>query len=213
MRHLHTAALTVTTLSLAACAPTQMIGGANPMNAGLNPAQRLTVAQPAPTATAMGLSLTSPTFANGGAYPAAQVASGFGCSGPNTSPALNWSGVPAGTQSLVLTKYDPDAPTGSGFWHWAVFNIPASATGLAQGAGNPGGTLPAGATQLNNDGGQPGFIGACPPVGDPAHRYVFTLYALSSTLDLPAGTSPAVLGFMLNGKVLAKTSLTAYYGR
>ncbi|AWT37183.1 YbhB/YbcL family Raf kinase inhibitor-like protein [Deinococcus actinosclerus] len=190
-----------------------MIGGANPMNAGLNPAQRLTVAQPAPTATAMGLSLTSPTFANGGAYPAAQVASGFGCSGPNTSPALNWSGVPAGTQSLVLTKYDPDAPTGSGFWHWAVFNIPASATGLAQGAGNPGGTLPAGATQLNNDGGQPGFIGACPPVGDPAHRYVFTLYALSSTLDLPAGTSPAVLGFMLNGKVLAKTSLTAYYGR
>jgi len=213
MRHLHTAALTVTTLALAACAPTQMVGGANPMNAGLNPAQRLTVAQPAPTATAMGLSLTSPTFANGGAYPAAQVASGFGCSGPNISPALNWSGVPAGTQSLVLTKYDPDAPTGSGFWHWAVFNIPASATGLAQGAGNPGGTLPAGATQLNNEGGQPGFIGACPPVGDPAHRYVFTLYALSSTLDLPAGTTPAVLGFMLNGKVLAKTSLTAYYGR
>ncbi|MFC3835266.1 MULTISPECIES: YbhB/YbcL family Raf kinase inhibitor-like protein [Deinococcus] len=201
--------------SLAACAPSAstMIGGANPGNAGLNPAQRLTVAQPAPAATARGLTLTSPTFANGGAYPAAQVASGFGCSGPNISPALNWTGVPAGTQSLVLTTYDPDAPTGSGFWHWSVYNIPATATGLAQGAGNPGGTLPAGARQLNNEGGQPGFVGACPPVGDRAHRYVFTLYALSGTLELPAGTTPAVLGFMLNGQVLAKTSITAYYGR
>ncbi|GAA5435344.1 YbhB/YbcL family Raf kinase inhibitor-like protein [Deinococcus aquaticus] len=213
LQPIKTAAVIAAALSLASCAPTAMIGGANPGNAGLNPAQRLTVAQPAPTATSMGLSLTSPTFAGGGAYPAAQVANGFGCSGPNVSPPLNWSGVPTGTQSLVLTKYDPDAPTGSGFWHWSVFNIPATATGLAEGAGNPGGTLPAGAQQLNNEGGQPGFVGACPPVGDKAHRYVFTLYALSGKLDLPAGTTPAVLGFMMNGQVLAKTSLTAYYGR
>lgn len=212
MRHLHTAALTVTTLALAACAPTQMVGGANPMNAGLNPAQRLTVAQPAPTATAMGLSLTSPTFAGGGAYPAAQVASGFGCSGPNISPALNWSGVPAGTQSLVLTKYDPDAPTGSGFWHWAVFNIPPAPPASRRAPGTR--RHPARRGHAAEQRGRAARLHRrVPPVGDPAHRYVFTLYALSSTLDLPAGTTPAVLGFMLNGKVLAKTSLTAYYGR
>ena len=214
MTTLKIAALTTLGLSLAACAPNMtMIGGANAGNGGLNPAQRLSVAQPSPSSTAMGLTLTSPTFANGTAYPAEQVANGFGCTGPNVSPALNWSGVPAGTVSLVLTKYDPDAPTGSGFWHWAVYNIPATATGLVRGAGNPGGALPAGSRQLNNEGGQPGFVGACPPVGDGAHRYVFTLYALNSALELPAGTTPAVLGFNLNGKVLAKTSLTAYFGR
>lgn len=207
------AALTVLGVSLASCAPAMTGLSTLAPNAGLNPAQRLSVAQPSPTSTAGTLTLTSPGFVNGGTYPAAQVASGFGCAGPNISPALNWSGVPAGTRSLVLTKYDPDAPTGSGFWHWAVFNIPATATGLAQGAGNPGGTLPEGAAQLNNEGGQPGFVGACPPVGDAPHRYVYTLYALNSTLDLPTTVSPAILGFNLNGKVIAKTSLTATYGR
>ncbi|GHF33205.1 hypothetical protein HNQ07_000297 [Deinococcus metalli] len=200
-------------VGLAACAPTTMIGGANAGNGGLPPAQRLTVAQPAPAATPMSLRLTSPTVANGTALPTAQVGSGNGCTGGNISPALSWGGAPAGTVSYVLTMYDPDAPTGSGFWHWAVYNIPASATGLAEGAGSAGGTLPAGAAQLNNDGGGPGYTGACPPVGDRAHRYVITLYALNKTLPLPAGVSPAVLGFNLNGATLAKTSLTAFYGR
>ena len=100
-----------------------------------------------------------------------------------------------------------------GFTHWIVYNIPASAKGFAKGAGSKGGALPAGTQQATTSFGAPGYGGPCPPAGDKPHRYVFTLYALSSTLDLPAGTSPAVLGFMLNGKVLAKTSLTAYYGR
>lgn len=211
-RPLNAAALLTLGVSLASCAPA-INGLGGPLNGGLNPAQRLSVAQPSPASTAGTLTLTSPSFTNGGRYPDAQVANGFGCTGRNLSPALSWAGVPAGTQSLVLTKYDPDAPTGSGFWHWIVYNIPATATGLAQGAGNPGGTLPTGAQQLNNDAGQPGFVGACPPAGDRPHRYVYTLYALNRTLDLPANASPAFLGFNLNGAVLAKTSLTATYGR
>ncbi|UQN05820.1 YbhB/YbcL family Raf kinase inhibitor-like protein [Deinococcus sp. QL22] len=212
------AALAAISLTLASCAPSMMgtpatTPAAPDINAGLNSLQRLTVAQPSPTAVAGGLTLTSPTFTNGGVYPGEHVANGFGCTGPNTSPALNWTGVPAGTQSLVLTKYDPDAPTGSGFWHWSVYNIPATATGLAAGSGNTGGTLPAGALQLNHDGGAPGFVGACPPVGDKPHRYVFTLYALSKTLDVPATASPAFLGFNLNGITLAKASITAFYSR
>lgn len=202
--------------ALAACAPATTgatIGGASAYNAGLNPAQRLTVAQPSPNSRAGALTLTSPDFANGTVLKNAQVAAGFGCTGGNVSPALNWSGVPAGTQSLVLTAYDPDAPTGSGFWHWAVYNIPATATGLPAGAGSAGGTLPAGAAQLRNDGGQPGYVGACPPAGDRAHRYVFTLYALSAPLQLDAAASPAFLGFNLNGVTLAKTSITALYSR
>lgn len=199
---------------LAACAPaTTMIGGANAGNGGLNPAQRLSVAQPSPGVGALGLTLSSPNFANGTVLGNQHVANVFGCSGGNVSPALSWTGVPAGTQALALTMYDPDAPTGSGFWHWAVFNIPPTAGGLAQGAAGAGGALPPGAIQLPTDAGTPGYLGPCPPGGDRAHRYVFTLYALSRPLDLPANTPPAILGFSLNGITLAKTSITAFYGR
>ncbi|WP_309573263.1 YbhB/YbcL family Raf kinase inhibitor-like protein [Deinococcus sp.] len=201
--------------ALSACAPTTtaMIGGANAGNGGLMPSQRLSVAQPSASATAMSLRMTSPTISNGTALPMANVGSGNGCTGMNVSPALSWGGAPDGTMSYVLTMYDPDAPTGSGFWHWSVYNIPASVTTLAEGAGSAGGTLPAGAMQLNNDGGGLGYTGACPPVGDRAHRYVITLYALSKTITLPGGATPAYLGFNLNGATLAKTSLTAFYGR
>ena len=113
----------------------------------------------------------------------------------------------------MLTAYDPDAPTGSGFWHWAVYNLPASATGLPAGAGATDAKLPDGAAVLKNDGGIRGFIGACPPPGDALHRYIYTLYALDSSLDLPADATPAVLGFSLNGKVLASGQLTALYGQ
>lgn len=173
----------------------------------------LNVAQPAKAISSGKMTLTSPDFKPFGKLGNNQVNHGFGCAGKNQSPALSWKNVPAQTKSLVLTVYDPDAPTGSGFWHWNVMNIPITVTGLAAGAGSEGGTLPEGAIQLNNDAGTVGFTGACPPAGDKPHRYIFTLYALSEKLDLPATVSPAIVGFTLNGKVLAKTQLIATYRR
>ncbi|GGJ62680.1 YbhB/YbcL family Raf kinase inhibitor-like protein [Deinococcus aquiradiocola] len=203
-------------LKIAAVAGSLLLGSCAPaLQAATTAAApgRLSVAQPAPDVTAGTLKLSSPQFADGAVLPMEQVGSGNGCTGMNVSPALNWSGAPAGTVSYVLTTYDPDAPTGSGFWHWVTFNIPATAAGLAKGAGSAGGTLPAGAVMLNNDGGTSGYTGACPPVGSAPHRYVFTLYALNRTLDLPAGVSPAYVGFNLNGSTLAKASITATYNR
>ena len=157
------------------------------------------------------------------------IANGFGCTGGNVSPALVWQHAPAGTQSFSITMYDPDAPTGSGFWHWAVYNIPASATGLAQGAGNAPEKLPAPAFGGNNDfqdtgvtGVNGNYGGPCPPVGDKAHRYVFTVYALAVDNVQAAGGVPktgtaALYGFVLNkglgAKLLGKASFTANYGR
>ncbi|RKW19915.1 MAG: YbhB/YbcL family Raf kinase inhibitor-like protein [Cardiobacterium sp.] len=174
-------------------------------------ADTLEVKQPAKPAQT--LQLSSPDIQDGATLTLAQVADSFGCSGKNLSPALQWTGVPKEAKSLVLTVYDPDAPTGSGFWHWAVYNLPASATGLPAGAGATDAKLPDGAAVLKNDGGIRGFIGACPPPGDTPHRYIYTLYALDSRLDLPADATPAVLGFSLNGKVLASGQLTALYGQ
>lgn len=158
--------------------------------------------------------LTSPGLPEGATLPPAQVYNGFGCQGDNQSPALRWQELPAGTRSLALTVYDPDAPTGSGWWHWVVFNLPADSTGLPAGISAEGQGLPAGAVQSLTDYGQPGFGGACPPVGDAPHRYRFTLHALKvDKLDLPATSMPALVGFMLHGNELAQTSLTLYYGR
>lgn len=173
----------------------------------------LMVAQPAKGVSSAKMTLTSPDFKPFGKLAEAQVSNGFGCNGQNKSPALTWKHVPADAKSLVLTVYDPDAPTGSGFWHWNVMNIPTTVTSLPAGAGSEGGQLPEGAIQLNHEGGQPGYTGACPPVGDKPHRYIFTLYALKESLELPATVSPAVLGFSLNGKVLAKAQVTATYSR
>ncbi len=104
-----------------------------------------------------------------------QVFNGFGCSGANVSPQLSWQNAPQGTKSFVLTVYDPDAPTGSGWWHWVVYDIPASTKELPQGAGSGKAPLPDGAKQGRTDFGAPGFGGACPPPGDKPHRYVFTV--------------------------------------
>jgi Raf kinase inhibitor-like YbhB/YbcL family protein len=159
--------------------------------------------------------LASPEIANGTQLPAKQVFNGFGCTGENRSPALTWSGAPADTKSFALTVYDPDAPTGSGWWHWVVYNIPAGVGAMPAGAGDVDGKLlPTGAQQGRTDFGTAGYGGACPPAGDPAHRYVFTVHALKvEKLDLPADASAALVGFMLHGTELARTSLTAYYAR
>ena len=150
-----------------------------------------------------------------GQLTASQVFSGFGCSGENISPALKWMNAPAGTKSFAVTVYDPDAPTGSGWWHWVIFNIPATITELKSDAGRIEKNLaPKGSVQSVTDFGKPGFGGACPPPGDNAHRYIFTVYALNvSKLDLDEKTPPAMVGFMLNGNTIAKASLISYYGR
>lgn len=159
--------------------------------------------------------LMSPTIKPGSTLTEAQVFNGFGCSGKNISPALKWSGAPKDTKSFALTVYDPDAPTGSGWWHWVVYNIPAGATELAEGAGTADGkAMPAGSAQGNTDFGAPGFGGACPPPGDKPHRYIFTVYALKTDkLDIPAGGTAALVGYMINANKLGSASFTAKFGR
>jgi Raf kinase inhibitor-like YbhB/YbcL family protein len=159
--------------------------------------------------------LSSPELTPGGRFEARHVFNGFGCSGGNTSPALQWHGIPAGTQSLALTVYDPDAPTGSGWWHWVMFDIPVATSGLVAGAGNPGsGKAPKGSVQTGTDFGKPGFGGPCPPAGDKPHRYVFTLYALKvDKLGVDPSSTAAMVGFNLNSNKLDRASFTVYYGR
>ncbi|MDQ6611372.1 MAG: YbhB/YbcL family Raf kinase inhibitor-like protein [Gemmatimonadota bacterium] len=159
--------------------------------------------------------LTSTDVKTGATIPNHQVFNGMGCTGDNVSPQLAWKGAPAGTKSFAVTVYDPDAPTGSGWWHWMVYNLPASTTSLPAGAGGRTTKLmPAGGVQGPTDFGVAAWGGPCPPVGDKAHHYVFTVYALKTDhLDIPAGASSAMLGFNLHGNMLAKASFTALYGR
>lgn len=166
-------------------------------------------------ANAGGFTLASPTIKPNGKLGQEQVFNGFGCSGKNISPALKWSNAPAGTKSFAVTVYDPDAPTGSGWWHWVAYNIPANVTELPAGAGDvKGGAMPAGAVQGRTDYGVPGFGGACPPQGDKPHRYIFTVHALKiEKIDAPADATAALVGFMINANRLAKASFTATYGR
>jgi len=140
-----------------------------------------------------------------------QVFNGFGCTGENISPELSWKDAPKGTKSFAITAYDPDAPTGSGWWHWIVFDISKDKFTLPTGFGN---SESKNAIQSITDYGKSGFGGACPPVGDKAHRYVFTVYALDiETLGLDKNANPALVGFYLNSHTLAKASLISYYGR
>ena len=159
--------------------------------------------------------LNSSDIKAGASLDMAQVANGFGCSGKNISPALSWENAPANTKSFVVMAYDPDAPTGSGFWHWVVFNIPATAKGLPQAVGTADtAALPTGAIQSRTDTGVPGFFGACPPQGDKLHRYQFTVYALDvDSLPLTAEATPAVVGFNVHFHTLAKAQLEAVYQR
>ncbi|WP_240001790.1 YbhB/YbcL family Raf kinase inhibitor-like protein [Parvibium lacunae] len=159
--------------------------------------------------------LSSPTIKPNSTLSDAQVFNGFGCTGQNISPALTWTPGPAGTKSYAVTVYDPDAPTGSGWWHWVVYNLPANTTSLAENAGSANsGALPAGTVQGRTDFGSAGFGGACPPVGDKPHRYIFTVHALKTEkIEVPADATAALIGYMINANRLAKASFTAKYGR
>ena len=159
--------------------------------------------------------LESPDIKAGGTMDKKFEANVFGCTGENKSPALKWSGAPKDTRSYAVTVYDPDAPTGSGWWHWSVINIPATVTELKADAGNASnGNLPQGARQVRIDYGVAAWGGACPPQGDKPHRYVFTVHALKTDkLDIPADATAALAGFMINANSLGKASFTAKYGR
>ncbi len=163
-------------------------------------------------ASAQDFRLSSTSIAEGAQLAPAHVFAGFGCEGGNASPQLSWTGAPAGTKSFAITAYDPDAPTGSGWWHWTAVNIPASVTSLEAGASGAG-KMPAGTTELANDYGAAGFGGACPPPGE-VHRYIFTVHALPvERLDLPENASNALAGFMIRANAIASAKITAVYNR
>jgi Raf kinase inhibitor-like YbhB/YbcL family protein len=165
------------------------------------------------TIQAQNFTLKSSTL--GGQATNQEVFDGFGCSGQNVSPQLSWSGAPAGTKSFAVTMYDPDAPTGSGWWHWVVFDLPSNVTELKAGAGTPEKNLmSAAAVQSMTDFGKPGYGGPCPPEGHGYHQYIITVYALKTDkLGLDKNASPAMAGFYLNSNILAKASLVFYYKR
>ena len=167
------------------------------------------------TASAQKFSVTSADIHAGRTIAAVQVFSGMGCTGSNISPALEWHGAPVKTKSYAITVYDPDAPTGSGWWHWVVYNIPATVTKLPAGAGDGSKhLLPQGAVQGNTDFGTAGYGGPCPPTGDKPHHYHFTVFALDTDkLDIPVSATAAYVGFNLHAHTLAKAEIVALYGR
>lgn len=150
---------------------------------------------------------------NGERLPVAHCSAAFGVTGgEDRSPHLRWSGFPEETKSFAVTVYDPDAPTASGFWHWAALNIPASVNDLASDASGQG--MPEGATQLRNDAGQPGYVGAGPPEGHGPHRYYTVVHAVDvDRLDVPAEATPAFLGFNLFSHTLARAVITPTFER
>jgi Raf kinase inhibitor-like YbhB/YbcL family protein len=157
--------------------------------------------------------LTSDDIVDGRRLSPAQV--GVRVGGEERSPQLSWSGFPAGTESFAVTVFDPDAPTASGFWHWAVCDIPAAVTSLPAGAGNADGPgLPAGAQALVNDSLSRDFLGAAPPVGHHEHRYMVVVHAVDvPSLGLPANATPANLGFLLFQHAIARARLVGTYQR
>jgi Raf kinase inhibitor-like YbhB/YbcL family protein len=154
--------------------------------------------------------LKSTDLKAGGTIPQEFVFNGMGCTGGNASPELHWTGAPKGTKSFAITVYDPDAPTGSGFWHWVAYGLSADTTSIAK-SWKP--DAKSGVTEVSNDYGAAGFGGPCPPPGKP-HHYIFTVYALKTDkLEIPAGATNAVARFVMMGSVLGKASFTALYGR
>ncbi|WP_280254665.1 YbhB/YbcL family Raf kinase inhibitor-like protein [Nocardia wallacei] len=156
--------------------------------------------------------VTSEDVTDGQPFGNDQVSGVFGAGGKDISPQLSWSGFPAQTKSFAVTVFDPDAPTASGFWHWALADIPASITTLGRGTGSEGGVLPAGVVQLRNDGGFAGYVGAAPPAGHGYHRYFITVHAVDvESLGLDENATPAFLGFNLFSHAIARAQITATY--
>lgn len=156
--------------------------------------------------------VTSPDYTASKPIANSHVFKGFGCEGENKSPALAWKGAPEGTKSYAVTVYDPDAPTGSGWWHWLVYNIPATVTSLETDASAKG--VPEGAVQSRTDFGTEAYGGPCPPKGHKPHHYVVTVHALDvEKLDLKPDSSGALVGYMLNEHRIGKAELTSIYGR
>lgn len=142
----------------------------------------------------------------------AQVLNEYGCHGENISPQLSWNIIPSGTKSFAITMYDPDAP--KGWWHWIVFNIPSNITKLDQDAGNPNSAkLPASAVQSQTSFDSTGYGGPCPPIGDKAHRYIVTVYALKTTLPLDTKASAALVEYYIKQNIIAESSIIATYRR
>jgi Raf kinase inhibitor-like YbhB/YbcL family protein len=159
--------------------------------------------------------VTSSAFKNGGHISGKYVFSGFGCTGKNVSPEIRWGRLPVGTKSLAITVFDPDAPTGSGWWHWVVYNIPPAVHEIKEGAGTADGkNLPEGSLQGVTDFGSRGYGGPCPPRGDRPHHYIVTVYALKTPkLDVGAGASAAQIGYSIHFSEIGKGVLVGRYGR
>jgi Raf kinase inhibitor-like YbhB/YbcL family protein len=159
--------------------------------------------------------LTSTDISDGGELPTAQLSGIFGAGGEDVSPQLSWSGFPTETKSFVVTCYDPEAPTASGFWHWAVVDIPASVTSLPTGAGDESGAnLPAGAFQLRNDAGLRRYLGAAPPPGHGRHHYYFVVHAVGEEkLGVSDDVTNAFLGFNLFSKAIGRAIIDCWYER
>ncbi len=157
--------------------------------------------------------LTSSDVIDGQVLAMAQVSAMMGSGGGDVSPQLSWSDFPANTKSFAVTVYDPDAPTASGFWHWAVADIPVVTTSLPSGAGDSDGAgLPAGALQLRNDAGVRGYVGAAPPAGHGPHHYYVAVHAVDvESLGLPEDATPAYLGFNLFMHSVARAVLVGTY--
>lgn len=151
----------------------------------------------------------------GGQATKAQEFNGFGCTGENQSPQLAWSNAPEGTKSFAITMYDPDAPTGSGWWHWVVFDVPANVNELATNAGDVSlNLMPEGAIQSTTDYSAKGYGGPCPPEGHGLHQYIITVYALDTDkLGLDENTNAAVVGYYISNHTLGRASIVAYYQR
>ncbi len=151
----------------------------------------------------------------GGQIVTKQLFNGLGVNGKNISPGLYWKAAPPGTKSFALTMYDPTAPTGSGWWHWVIFDIPGNIDEIKEGAGTPSNaSLPIGSIQGTNDLGQQGYMGPAPPVGSGVHSYVFTLFALKiEKLGLGPNAGPALVGFYLNSNAIEKASIILYCKR
>lgn len=162
-----------------------------------------------------GLVLCSDDISDGQTLPRRHVSSWDGAGGQDVSPHLSWSDYPSASRSFAITCLDPDAKSGSGFWHWAVVNVGASTTELPTGAGQMGGRLlPAGAFMLRNDAGVSGYSGAAPPPGEAPHRYLFAVHALPiEHLDIPDTASSALLGLLLTRLAIARALLAPVYGR